>query len=92
MADDLTSAKGKLRGNDGNSVPRFNFYSLPLNDLSPLWDRIEARYSLTLAELSALQNARYQQGYKVRSLLVILKTFSLFIYILPNVNFDSSLR
>mmetsp|Transcript_1142 Transcript_1142/g.1461 ORF Transcript_1142/g.1461 Transcript_1142/m.1461 type:complete len:538 (+) Transcript_1142:34-1647(+) len=58
MADDLASAKQRLLGNA--DTPPFSFDSLPLNDLSPLWDRIEAKYNLSLAELSALKNARCQ--------------------------------
>jgi hypothetical protein len=60
MADDLASAKQKLL----NNVPPFNFDSLPLDRNASIWNRIETNYSLNLPELSALQNARCQQGVK----------------------------
>jgi hypothetical protein len=66
MADDLASAKQKLRGND--NAPPFNFDSLPLDrENDSIWSEIRSEYGLTLPELSALKNARCQRGVKKKN-------------------------
>mmetsp|Transcript_28555 Transcript_28555/g.36928 ORF Transcript_28555/g.36928 Transcript_28555/m.36928 type:complete len:105 (-) Transcript_28555:4737-5051(-) len=63
MADDLVSAKQKLLvGDADNNIPPFNFDSLPMSVIDPVWNRIETSYNLSLAELSVLKNARCQAG------------------------------
>jgi hypothetical protein len=56
---DLGSAKQRLLGN-ADTTP-FSFDSLPLDRNDSIWDRIEAKYGLSLPELSALKNSRCQQ-------------------------------
>jgi len=59
MADDLVSAKQKLLvGDADNNIPPFNFDSLPMSVLDPLWNQIGTTYNLNLAELCVLKNAR----------------------------------
>ena len=40
------------------------FGDLPADRSDPLWTEIRSEYNLSLAELSALKNARCQQGKK----------------------------
>jgi hypothetical protein len=62
MAEDLAFAKQKL----ANNVSPFNVDSLPLDRNDSIWADIRKEYGLTLPELSALKNARCQQGAKKR--------------------------
>jgi hypothetical protein len=65
MAKNLDSAKQKFRGN--NATP-FKFDALPNHRSDPLWSEIRSEYGLiSLAELSALQNAPCQQSVKKKN-------------------------
>jgi hypothetical protein len=68
---DIAKAKQKLLGND-DTVPPFNFDSLPLDRNDSIWDRIETKYGLTLPELSALKNAKCS-GVKKKEILNLKK-------------------
>lgn len=61
MSTSLEAARTKLAGNPASGVLPFPFDDLPIRDDSTLWDRIETTYGLSLAELSALKNARCWQ-------------------------------
>jgi hypothetical protein len=56
--------EGKAASGFAKLSADFSFEDLPAERSAPLWTEIRTEYSLTLAELSALQNARCQQGNK----------------------------
>jgi len=73
----MVALEGKAASGVAKLPPDFLFEDLPNDRSDPLWTEIRTTYNLSLAELSALKNARCQQGKIKNFILLILKKTTL---------------